>query len=59
MVWLFETKRGWLLRGFAKKEGINYEETFDPIVRLEAMLLLAFAASKGLSFFKRMSKVLF
>jgi len=39
-------------QGFCQKEGINYEETFDPIVRLEAMLLLAFAASKGFKHFR-------
>ncbi|WVZ89564.1 LOW QUALITY PROTEIN: hypothetical protein U9M48_035948 [Paspalum notatum var. saurae] len=34
--------------GFCKKEGIDYEETFAPVARLEAIrILLAFAASKG------------
>ncbi|WVZ71033.1 LOW QUALITY PROTEIN: hypothetical protein U9M48_019660, partial [Paspalum notatum var. saurae] len=34
--------------GFCQKEGIDYEETFVPVARLEAIrILLAFAASKG------------
>ncbi|WVZ89387.1 hypothetical protein U9M48_035802 [Paspalum notatum var. saurae] len=33
---------------FLSKEGIDYEETFAPVARLEAIwILLAFAASKG------------
>ena len=35
------------------KEGIDYEETFAPIARLEAIrILLAFAASKGFKLFQ-------
>ncbi|WVZ76638.1 hypothetical protein U9M48_024594 [Paspalum notatum var. saurae] len=35
-------------RGVSSKEGIDYEETFAPVARLEAIrILLAFAASKG------------
>ncbi|WVZ84758.1 hypothetical protein U9M48_031749 [Paspalum notatum var. saurae] len=35
-------------QGFCQKEGIDYEETFAPIARLEAIrILLAFVASKG------------
>ncbi|WVZ89319.1 hypothetical protein U9M48_035740 [Paspalum notatum var. saurae] len=35
-------------QGFSQKEGIDYEETFAPVARLEAIrILLAFAASKG------------
>ncbi|WVZ52209.1 hypothetical protein U9M48_003291 [Paspalum notatum var. saurae] len=35
-------------QGFYQKEGIDYEETFAPVARLEAIrILLAFAASKG------------
>ncbi|WVZ69791.1 hypothetical protein U9M48_018522 [Paspalum notatum var. saurae] len=34
--------------GVSSKEGIDYEETFAPVARLEAIrILLAFAASKG------------
>ncbi|WVZ75563.1 LOW QUALITY PROTEIN: hypothetical protein U9M48_023603 [Paspalum notatum var. saurae] len=36
------------LPGVLSKEGIDYEETFAPVARLEAIrILLAFAASKG------------
>jgi hypothetical protein len=36
-------------KGFSQKEGINYEETFAPIARLEAIrILLAFSVAKGL-----------
>ena len=37
-----------IAQGFYQKEGIDYEETFDPVARLEAIrILLAIAASKG------------
>ena len=35
-------------QGFCKKKGIDYEETFAPVARLEAIrIFFAFAASKG------------
>jgi hypothetical protein len=35
-------------QGFSQKEGIDYEETFAPIARLEATrILLAFSVAKG------------
>jgi hypothetical protein len=35
-------------QGFSKKEGIDYEETFAPVARLEAIrILLAFSVGKG------------
>jgi hypothetical protein len=35
------------------KEGIDYEETFAPVARLEAIrILLAFATSKGFKLFQ-------
>ena len=35
-------------QGFCQKEGIDYEETFALVARLEAIrILLAFVASKG------------
>ena len=38
---------------FFQKEGIDYEETFAPVARLEAIrILLAFAASKGFKLFQ-------
>jgi len=39
-------------QGFCQKEGIDYEEIFAPVARLEAIrILLAFAASKGFKLF--------
>ncbi|WVZ80825.1 hypothetical protein U9M48_028272 [Paspalum notatum var. saurae] len=57
--WVFNNKQGengmvvrnkarLVAQGFCQKEGIDYEETFAPVARLEAIrILLAFAASKG------------
>ncbi|WVZ58798.1 LOW QUALITY PROTEIN: hypothetical protein U9M48_009027 [Paspalum notatum var. saurae] len=55
--WVFKNKQGedgMVMRNKARlprvssKEGIDYEETFAPVARLEAIrILLAFAASKG------------
>ncbi|WVZ83046.1 LOW QUALITY PROTEIN: hypothetical protein U9M48_030230 [Paspalum notatum var. saurae] len=57
--WVFKNKQGengmvvrnkarLVAQGFCQKKGIDYEETFAPVARLEAIrILLAFAASKG------------
>ncbi|WVZ52605.1 hypothetical protein U9M48_003649 [Paspalum notatum var. saurae] len=57
--WVFKNKQGedgmvvrnkarLVAQGFCQKEGIDYEETFAPVARLEAIrILLAFVASKG------------
>ncbi|WVZ81003.1 hypothetical protein U9M48_028430 [Paspalum notatum var. saurae] len=50
--WVFKNKKGedgMVVRNKARlKKGIDYEETFAPVARLEAIrILLAFAASKG------------
>ncbi|WVZ75591.1 hypothetical protein U9M48_023630 [Paspalum notatum var. saurae] len=57
--WVFKNKQGengmvvrnkarLVAQGFCQKEGIDYEETFAPVARLEDIrILLAFAASKG------------
>ena len=40
-------------QGFNQKEGIDYEETFAPVARLEAIrILLAFAVAKGFKLFQ-------
>ena len=40
-------------QGFCQKEGIDYEETFAPVARLESIrILLALAASKGFKLFQ-------
>ena len=62
--WVFKNKQtedGLVVRnkarlvaqGFCQKEGIDYEETFAPVARLEAIrIFLAFAASKGFKVFQ-------
>jgi hypothetical protein len=41
-------KSGLVAQGYSQKEGINYEETFAPVARLEAIrILLAFSVAKG------------
>ncbi|WVZ89843.1 hypothetical protein U9M48_036197 [Paspalum notatum var. saurae] len=46
-------KARFVAQGFCQKEGIDYEETFAPVARLEAIrILLAFAASKGFKLFQ-------
>ena len=62
--WLFKNKEyadGIVVRnkarlvaqGFCQKEGIDFEETFAPVARLESIrILLAFAASKGFKLFQ-------
>ena len=40
-------------QGFCQKEGIDYEENFAPIDRLEAIrILFVFGASKGFKLFQ-------
>ena len=47
-------------QGFSQVEGLDFDETFAPVARLEAIrILLAFAASKGFRLFKWMLKVPF
>jgi hypothetical protein len=62
--WVFKNKQsedGLIVRnkarlvaqGYCQKEGIDYEETFAPVARLEAIrILLAFPASKGFKLFQ-------
>ena len=40
-------------QGFNQKEGIDYEETFAPVARLEAIrILLAFTVAKGFKLYQ-------
>ena len=62
--WVFKNKQGedgvvvrnkarLVAQGFCQKEGIDYEETFAPVARLEAIrILLAFSASKGFKLYQ-------
>jgi hypothetical protein len=59
MKWVWKNKEGekgevvrnksrLVAQGYSQKEGINYEETFAPVARLEAIrIVLAFVVSKG------------
>jgi hypothetical protein len=45
---------------FSQKEGIDYEETFAPVARLEAIrILLAFVMAKGFKLFQMDAKSAF
>ena len=62
--WVFKNKQsedGVVIRnkarlvaqGFSQVEGLDFEETFAPVARLEAIrILLAFAASKGFKLYQ-------
>jgi hypothetical protein len=62
--WVWKTKEGengevvrnksrLVAQGYSKKEGINYEETFSPVARLEAIrILLAFSVAKGFKLYE-------
>jgi hypothetical protein len=40
-------------QGYSQKEGIDYEETFSPVARLEAIrILLAFSVAKGFKLYQ-------
>jgi hypothetical protein len=52
-----KTKRVIMVRlvaqGYSQKEGIDYEETFAPVARLEAiMILLAFSVAKAFKLYQ-------
>jgi hypothetical protein len=63
-VWVFHLGEiGWILltphlskwrgTGYSQKDGIDYEETFAPIARLEAIrILLAFSVAKGFKLYQ-------
>jgi hypothetical protein len=62
--WVFKNKQGedgevvrnkarLVAQGFSQVEGLDFGETFAPVARLEAtMILLAFAASKGFNLYQ-------
>jgi hypothetical protein len=46
-------KSGLVAQGYSQKEGIDYEETFAPVARLEAIrILLAFSVAKGFKLYQ-------
>ena len=48
-----------VVQGYRQEEGIDYDETFAPVARLEAIrLLMAFAVNHNMKCFRWISKVL-
>jgi len=48
-----------VVQGCNQEEGIDYEETFAPVTRIETIrILIAFAAFREFKYIKWMSKVL-
>jgi hypothetical protein len=46
-------KSGLVAQGYSQKEGIDYEETFAPVARLEVIrILLAFSVAKGFKLYQ-------
>jgi hypothetical protein len=49
-----------IAQGYCQVEGLDFEETFAPVARLEAIrILLAFAASKGFVLYQMDMKTAF
>jgi hypothetical protein len=49
-----------IAQGYSQVEGLDFEETFAPVARLEAIrILLAFAASKGFVLYQMDMKTAF
>jgi hypothetical protein len=49
-----------IAQGFSQVEGLDFGETFSPVVRVETIrILLAFAASKGLKLYQMNVKSVF
>jgi hypothetical protein len=47
-------------QGYSQKEGIDYEETFAPVARLEAIrILLPFSVAKGFKLYQMDVKIAF
>jgi hypothetical protein len=50
---LVRNKSRLVTQGYSQKEGIDYEETFSPVARLEAIrILLAFSMAKGFKLYE-------
>jgi hypothetical protein len=67
-VWKKKGEKGEVVRnksrlvahGYRQKEGIDYEETFAPVARLEAIrILLSFSVAKGFKLYQMDVKSIF
>nr|GEV11942.1 hypothetical protein [Tanacetum cinerariifolium] len=57
---ILKNKARLVARGYRKEEGINFEESFAPVVRLEAIrIFLAFAAHKNITVYQMDVKTAF
>nr|GFB11371.1 retrovirus-related Pol polyprotein from transposon TNT 1-94 [Tanacetum cinerariifolium] len=57
---LFETNLVWWLKDMLKKEGVDFEESFVPVARLEAVrLFIAYAAHKSFTIYQMDVKTAF
>jgi hypothetical protein len=53
-------KDGLVCKGYAQVEGVDFEETFSPVARVEAIrLLLAYACSKNIKVYQMDAKSTF
>nr|GFB36457.1 hypothetical protein [Tanacetum cinerariifolium] len=71
LIWLWKNKRGeentvirnksrLVAKGYAQKEGVDFEETFAPVARLEAVrLFIAYAAHKSFTVYQMDVKTAF
>jgi len=57
---VMQNKARLVAQGYSQQEGIDYDETFAPVARLESIrILLAFAAHKGFKLFQMDAKSAF
>ena len=56
---MVKNKARLVAKGYNQAEGIEFDETFAPVARLEAIsVLLAFVSHKHINYFRWMSHVL-
>ena len=59
-MWLLEANQRLVVQGYNQEEGLDYNETFAPFVRMEAIrILIAFAAFMGFKLYQMDVKSVF